>query len=192
MDRPHEVSGTHTQTQVYKGETISPKGLGNAAHSMYKLFETYSKGAGMRQARRVLGQVGVVAAIAIAVVIAVPTVAEAWYEPANTSQSYWSPGPPPGNSNANECYVTTANGVAFGEPFGQMYVLDGYGSYCAEGAIQLYWTVNGNYYVKGIQYLGTNTTSTLAGGAGGGVVAVDYCSWDTTGIEECWEASWLG
>ena len=34
-------------------------------------------------------------------------IAGAWYEPQNDQQSYWSPGPPPGNQSANYCYVTT-------------------------------------------------------------------------------------
>jgi hypothetical protein len=125
----------------------------------------------------------------------IPTAAGAtnWTQPANEQESYWSPGPPPGNSNANECYVTTENGIAYGAPYGEIYPLDGYSSYCQEAAVELYWTINGNYYEKGPQYVySPNQWDTLFGGSGGAVVAVDYCSWDTTYIEQCWEASWLG
>jgi hypothetical protein len=128
--------------------------------------------------------------------LALPTAAGAWTQPANTQWGYWSPGPPPGSSNYNECYVTTGNGIAFNYPYGQIYPLYGYGSYCVQAGVELFWGVGGNDYETGPAYGFQNAWEDLfpAGGAGygGDVLGVEYCSWDVTYIEECWEAGWLG
>ncbi len=146
---------------------------------------------------RTLGTVVTVAtALGVALLASVP--AGAWTQPANTSQSYWAPGPPPGSSSPYDLYATTANGTAFGSPFGQGYCLYGFGSNCASAAslgawpdqVTLYAGSGGTinpYYAD----CDRNTTCTASGPSGWGVVSVYYTMYSPyVGVQ--WEASWLG
>ena len=136
------------------------------------------------------------AALGVALTPAAP--AAAWTQPANTSWSYWAPGPPPGSESPNYLYATTANGTAFGEPFGQAYCLYGYGSACASASQIGMWPNQIVLYAKSgsttnpyYANCDRNVTCTDAGPAGWGVVSVYYIQYTTFG-GVLWEASWLG
>jgi len=146
---------------------------------------------------------GAVGAVAVLVAILAgallpATPAGAWTEPANTSQSYWAPGPPPGSQSPWDIYATTANGVAFGVPFGQGYCLYGFGSTCANYNQIGGWPDNVTLYAESggqifpyYKSCNDNTTCTDSGPTGWGVVSVYYVMYDPiVGVE--WEASWLG
>lgn len=155
------------------------------------MFKRFRHGAGA------VGAAAVMAAVLVGALLpAAP--AGAWTQPANTQESYWAPGPPPGSQSPLDIYATTANGTAFGEPFGQGYCLYGYGSDCASynqiggwpDQIVLYAGSGGSIYPY-YNYCNYNTTCTDPGPVGWGVISVYYTMYNPY-FGEQWEASWLG
>jgi|GEM_PF-6063459 len=100
------------------------------------------------------------------------------------------PGPPPGTSSS-ACYVTTANGIAFGEPFAQIYRLNGFGSVCELMIAVLTFLITGSRS-GAVATGGPNTTWTAAGWPGGDVDQCYYTAYNAYFYSTHWEASWLG
>ena len=141
--------------------------------------------------RKLGGAVGCVAIVGFLSVALLAVPAGAWYEPANTQQSYWSPGPPPGSSSYNDCYVTTANGIAYNLPYAQIYPLNGYGSICTWGEAYLGTVLNGTVLYYASQ--GSANNWWIPNGLSGWAVgSATYYSENTYAVVEGWEASWLG
>jgi hypothetical protein len=132
-------------------------------------------------------------ALLIAVTVALPSApAGAWTQPANTQESYWAPGPPPGSASPYAVHATTMNGIAYGSPYAQGYCLYGYGSICENELVYLYAYSAGNPISGFACAASFNTTCTAPGFAGWSVLTAYYYMWNVYDIEVSWEASWLG
>jgi hypothetical protein len=146
----------------------------------------------VRKTRSVLWRFGAVSAALTVASIGFASVAGAWYEPANTQQSYWSPGPPPGSSSYNDCYVTTANGVAYNEAYAEQYLVYGYGSICGYSNFVV-TTYDNGYITAGSQGHGTENTWAYSWGVSGtSVYAANYATYNIYAVPATWEASWRG